>query len=114
MPLNQLCFEKILPLYERLTDRSLLSRCDRYLAQNANKSLHSAIWSKCAKEVFVAKGRVKCAASISVCEYNFGTRRTIVEIMKQTGLTIGGNALMISDKIDDRKLKRAVHKTTER
>lgn len=113
-PLNKLCFTKILPLYERLTEESLLIRCSRCLTQNANESLHSIIWSKCPKEVFVAKSRVKIAASIAICEYNVGTRRTVAEIMKQAGLPIGMTSLSIAHKRDTKRLAKGVEKATEK
>lgn len=82
-PINALCLEKILPLYQRLTDESLLLRCSRCATQNANESLHSCIWNKCPKQNFVGKERVKLAASLAVCEYNFGCQKTISALMNE-------------------------------
>lgn len=111
-PLNKYCFEKILPLYERLTEESLLTRCARCLTQNANESLHSVIWSKCPKEVFVSKTKIQIAASIAISEYNLGTQRTVVEILQNLGLLIGQITLTIAKKIDARRLKQGSEKET--
>lgn len=113
-PLNQLCFDKIQPLYERLTEESLLARCARCLTQNANESLHSIIWSKCAKEVFVSKTRVQIAAAIGVGEFNLGTKRTVVELLKNLGLTSGQTTLEIANEIDKRRLTQGTKKETEK
>lgn len=113
-PLNQLCFNEILPLYERLTEESLLTRCARCLTQNANESLHSVLWNRCSKEIFVSKTRVRFAASIGVSEYNLGTTRTIVELLKDLGLSSGQITLKIANGIDRRRLTHGAKKATEK
>ena len=37
------------PIYERLTDFSLLARCKQHLTQNANESFHHTVWTRCSK-----------------------------------------------------------------
>ncbi|KYM94182.1 hypothetical protein ALC62_15193 [Cyphomyrmex costatus] len=113
-PLNQLCFKKILPLYQRLTEDSLLLRCSRCLTQNVNESLHNVIWSRCSKEVFVGNSRVKIAASLTVCEYNLGTTRTVCDIMKKLGLSAGSEILRLTNEADSRRLARGIEKSTEK
>ncbi|GFX26275.1 uncharacterized protein TNCV_948741 [Trichonephila clavipes] len=81
-PINEKFLTKILPIYQRLASNELLERCIRCGTQNANESLHSMIWAKCPKEIFVNKRRVKRAVTEAVCEYNKGTVRTIVETQK--------------------------------
>ncbi|GFY18878.1 uncharacterized protein TNCV_3875661 [Trichonephila clavipes] len=48
--------EKIMPVYQRLASDTILERCVAGKTQNSNESLHSCIWRKCPKEVFVSKG----------------------------------------------------------
>ncbi|GFW15752.1 uncharacterized protein TNCV_3582501 [Trichonephila clavipes] len=71
-PINEKFLTKILPIYQRLASNELLERCIRCGTQNANESLHSMIWAKCPKEIFVNKRRVKRAVTEAVCEYNKG------------------------------------------
>ncbi|GFU79078.1 uncharacterized protein TNCV_304491 [Trichonephila clavipes] len=71
-PINEKFLPKILPIYQRLASNELLERCIRCGTQNANESLHSMIWAKCPKEIFVNKRRVKRAVTEAVCEYNKG------------------------------------------
>ncbi|GFW76190.1 uncharacterized protein TNCV_3800251 [Trichonephila clavipes] len=52
-PINEKFLTKILPIYQRLASNELLERCIRCGTQNANESLHSMIWAKCPKEIFV-------------------------------------------------------------
>lgn len=113
-PINQLCLDKILPLYTRLTDESLLKRCTRCLTQNANESLHSIIWNRCPKETYVSAKRVKVAASISVCEYNVGSYKVISEIMKNLGLKYGYLTAQVSAKKDIVALQQAELKNSKK
>ncbi|GFT19931.1 uncharacterized protein TNCV_4993571 [Trichonephila clavipes] len=104
-PINEKFLPKILPIYQRLASNELLERCIRCGTQNANKSLHSMIWAKCPKEIFVNKRRVKRAVTEAVCEYNKGTVRTIVETQKALGVATGGSTKQLATILDCRKQK---------
>ena len=39
--------EKLLPVYERLSNEQLLERCSRVSTLNANESLNEVIWWRC-------------------------------------------------------------------
>ncbi|GFS95079.1 uncharacterized protein TNCV_341511 [Trichonephila clavipes] len=104
-PINEKFLTKILPIYQRLASNELLERCIRCETQNANESLHSMIWAKCPKEIFVNKRRVKRAVTEAVCEYNKGTVRTIVETQKALGVATGGSTKQLATILDCRKQK---------
>ncbi|GFT52485.1 uncharacterized protein TNCV_14641 [Trichonephila clavipes] len=104
-PINEKFLPKILPIYQRLASNELLERCIRCGTQNANESLHSMIWAKCRKEIFVNKRRVKRAVTEAVCEYNKGTVRTIVETQKALGVATGGSTKQLATILDCRKQK---------
>lgn len=57
-PLTVSVVTKILPVYQRLASDTLLGRCTDGKTQNTNESLHSVIWSKCPKEIFVCKKKI--------------------------------------------------------
>ncbi|GFS79952.1 uncharacterized protein TNCV_750941 [Trichonephila clavipes] len=104
-PINEKFLPKILPIYQRLASNELLERCIRCGTQNANESLHSMIWAKCPKEIFVNKRRVKRVVTEAVCEYNKGTVRTIVETQKALGVATGGSTKQLATILDCRKQK---------
>ncbi|GFS87743.1 uncharacterized protein TNCV_4213711 [Trichonephila clavipes] len=104
-PINEKFLPKILPIYQRLASNELLERCIRCGTQNANESLHSMIWAKCPKEIFVNKIHVKRAVTEAVCEYNKGTVRTIVETQKAFGVATGGSTKQLATILDCRKQK---------
>ncbi|GFX03217.1 uncharacterized protein TNCV_1701011 [Trichonephila clavipes] len=104
-PINEKFLTKILTIYQRLASNELLERCIRCGTQNANESLHSMIWAKCPKEIFVNKRRVKRAVTEAVCKYNKGTVRTIVETQKALGVATGGSTKQLATILDCRKQK---------
>ncbi|GFS95888.1 uncharacterized protein TNCV_2259491 [Trichonephila clavipes] len=104
-PINEKFLSKILPNYQRLASNELLERCIRCGTQNANESLHSMIWAKCPKEIFVNKRCVKRAVTEAVCEYNKGTVRTIVETQKALDVATGCSMKRLATILDCRKQK---------
>ncbi|GFV29195.1 uncharacterized protein TNCV_4602271 [Trichonephila clavipes] len=68
---------KIVPVYQRLASNEILLRCVSGKTQNANESLHSCIWRKCPKDVFVSKKRINLAVTAAVSEVNIGYVETL-------------------------------------
>ncbi|GFS64115.1 uncharacterized protein TNCV_3944891 [Trichonephila clavipes] len=64
--------EKIMPVYERLALDTILERCVAGKTQNSNESLHSCIWRKCSKEVFISKRRLEIAVTDVIERQNLG------------------------------------------
>ncbi|GFV48003.1 uncharacterized protein TNCV_4150891 [Trichonephila clavipes] len=64
--------EKIMPVYQRLASDTILERCVAGKTQNSNESLHSCIWRKCPKEVFVSKRRLEIAVTDAIEKHNLG------------------------------------------
>ena len=62
----------LMPIYERLSEDQLLSRCVSGKTQNANECLHSLIWARCAKDHFASRKRVQSAVATAAREFNFG------------------------------------------
>ncbi|GFU42694.1 uncharacterized protein TNCV_3138971 [Trichonephila clavipes] len=66
--LSEAVVAKIMPVYQRLASNEILLRCVSGKTQNANESLHSCIWRKCPKDVFVSKKRIDLAVTAAVSE----------------------------------------------
>lgn len=105
-PLKAEMLDLMLPIYQRLSDDTLLERCARCLTQNANESLHSRIWNKCPKDTFPGKQYVEAAAAAAICEYNYGYEETTTKILEKSGLSVGQNTKTIDNKQDVCRLKR--------
>ena len=62
----------LMPIYERLSEDQLLSRCVSGKTQNENGCLHSLVWARCTKDRFASLKRVQLAVFTAVREFNFG------------------------------------------
>ena len=59
-------------VYNRLTERSLLERCERSTTQNVNEALNGTIWRMCPKESFCNRTTVETAVYLAVIKFNDG------------------------------------------
>jgi len=51
-PLPRDAAERLVPLFDRLTNADLLERCMTLSISKANESLHSVVWKRTSKAVF--------------------------------------------------------------
>ena len=58
----------MVPVYERMSDTNLLGRMVKGKTQNANESLHSVIWSRCPKTIFVGVRQSMWCCGICYCQ----------------------------------------------
>ncbi|GFX25917.1 uncharacterized protein TNCV_2899431 [Trichonephila clavipes] len=69
---------KIIPVYpQRLASNEILLCCVSGKTQNANESLHSCVWRKCPKDVFVSKKKFELAVMAALSEVNIGYVETL-------------------------------------
>lgn len=64
------------PVFERLSDENLLTRCTEGNTQNASESLHSVICTQTSKNAITSLNSVKRAVAGAVAVYNQGRRAT--------------------------------------
>ncbi|CAN7944596.1 unnamed protein product, partial [Ixodes hexagonus] len=64
--------KELVPLYNRLSDKTLLARCCRMRTQNANESYNALVWKRCPKTEFASLRTVETAAAMAVLEFNLG------------------------------------------
>ncbi|GFU93929.1 uncharacterized protein TNCV_2453001 [Trichonephila clavipes] len=100
---------KIMPVYQRLASNEILFRCVSGKTQNANESLHSCIWRKCPKDVFVSKKRINLAVTAAVSEVNIG----YVETLKLNNNEMVDAAFKIAHRRDNRRLSQRKRKASE-
>jgi len=65
--------KRMVPIFQRLSEESLLQRCSRHGTQNPNESLHNLIWRLCPKIDFVGRKTVETAVLLSLCQFSMGT-----------------------------------------
>lgn len=95
--------EALLPVYERLSDRSLLQRCLRGKTQNSNESLHSVIWSLISKEQHSSLFAVQAAVAEAVLRFNAGNKHSAASILQELGMNATNTGKMRTAEKDKRR-----------
>lgn len=106
-PLPMDVVKKILPVYERLTDRKLLERCLQNRTQNSNESLNGKIWSKCPKTRCASLRTVRLAVEQALLEFNAGLEYANKSMQHHLGLSQGENIVARSRTVDRTRINEA-------
>ena len=98
--------QKMVPLFNRLTDAKLLQRCVRGKTQNPNESLHNLIWRLCPKTKYVGKNTITNAVCMAICQFSAGSsfREALCKVL---GFAPGIYLEEGSMKKDIRRIKNA-------
>ncbi|KAH8038702.1 hypothetical protein HPB51_002846 [Rhipicephalus microplus] len=96
----------MLPIYERLSQKSLLQRCLGAKTQNASESFHSILWSLMPKEQDSSLIAVETALHEAVLRYNAGCCKATQVISDSIGLQPGHLAIQRAREKDALRLKK--------
>lgn len=99
------------PVYESLTDESLLERCLGNNTQNNNESFNSCVWQLVPKHQFSGKKIVDIAACCAACTFNEGFK-AILKMMDVMGIKIGPYADQLARDRDERRIYKADRQST--
>ena len=105
--------EIIEPIYEALSEESLLSKCLDSYTQNPNESLNNLIWKRCPKKVYQGKKIVELWAASAVTQFNDGAS-SIAAVLKRMGIIPGKNSRAASLAIAEEKSSERVKKRRKR
>ena len=86
MPWNQnlakLSFEfwvaKVKPVYQRLSEDSLLEKCLHGKTQNQNEAVNGMVWERIPKEVFVGADLLEFGLFDAISHFNIGARAVLL------------------------------------
>ena len=106
-------FNLLKPIFDRLSDVTLLQRCLKGITQNQNESLHGMVWRRCPKTCFSGKRKVKIAACLSVGNFNIGAS-AIADVMKALKINCGQQTSRYLRKMDNIRLKDAAIKVSNK
>ena len=101
------------PIFSRLSQSELLSRCLLGLTQNQNESLNGLLWARLSKTAFCGRRKVKIGVCETVCVANTGAASKAV-IMEKAGIDIGSNMLKGLRYEDKMRIKNAACKISLR
>lgn len=102
----------IKPVFEALSDDSLLSKCTHGGMQNSNESFHHLIWNRCPKSVFVGRMRLAVAVYDAAIVYNEGEMGRL-PIFQMLGLEQGVVMKTGFRRIDRKQVLSAEKQVTE-
>ena len=105
-PLARNVAEAIKPIYERMSQNSLLEKTRHWKTQNANECtcVNGQIWARCPKTVHVGVGRVKAAVSSAVSYFNQGCSH-----LAQVTTDLGVSPAMTLKKFQEKQDKKEMH-----
>ncbi|GFS75683.1 uncharacterized protein TNCV_3424331 [Trichonephila clavipes] len=95
--------------YERAIAKALdtiLERCVAGKTQNSNESLHSCIWRKCPKEVFVSKRRLEIEVTDAIEKHNLGYVKSLEA--KEDSCLNDSFSLTIAERQDKRRISQNI------
>ena len=105
--------KELKPIFMRLTNDDLLSRCLNGLTQNQNESINGILWSKCPKTKFCSKTKVELAVSETICQFNAGSIEDSA-LHDMYGYNATTNMLESLQIIDKERIRHAAKKITEK
>ena len=97
---------KLVPIFQRLTEKHLLKRCIRSKTQNLNESLHGLLWRFCPKITFVGRQMVEIAARMALCQFTKGATFRLT-LFKFLGIEPGHHMTEGTLKKSIERLKKA-------
>ena len=80
--------ELLEPIYDRLSSRSLLSKCVGGYTQNACESFNALLWKRCSKDTFSGRTHLDFAAADAVLHFNQGKNGHAM-IFPNMGIEVG-------------------------
>ncbi|KAJ8032104.1 hypothetical protein HOLleu_25526 [Holothuria leucospilota] len=89
------------PIFERLSEKSLLQRCLPGFSQNANESFNALIWKRCPKHLWRGPYSVKVSTNLAVLQFNSGALQSRNRMLSSLNLQGGAHtnqSLLRKDK----------------
>ncbi|XP_076444868.1 uncharacterized protein LOC143282880 [Babylonia areolata] len=89
-PLSADVARAIRPIYDRMSELSLLNRIKHGCTQNANECVNGQIWARCPKTVHVGASRINAAVTSAVSHFNQGCFH-LSQVLKKLGSAPSSN-----------------------
>ncbi|XP_037512469.2 uncharacterized protein LOC119389334 [Rhipicephalus sanguineus] len=101
----------IFPIYKRLTDENLPTRCIQGKTQNAAESLNSKIWLLCPKTRFASRHVVEMATAMAVLWFNRG-HSSFERVLEELGVLPPHDLVALGTSQDSTRQKKMSQKLT--
>ena len=103
---------KVKPIYQRLSDKTLIKKCLHGKTQNQNESLNALVWQRVPKEVFVAKETIEFGLYDAIAHFNNGAQ-IVLSLYKALGISPGKYTEAGCETLDRDRLYKAAYKEEE-
>lgn len=100
------------PIYNELSEPSLLSKCLHGKTQNNNECLNKLIWDRCSKEVFVGNLTIEDAVYCAVAQFNDGNV-SVLKHFEKLGITPGRFTSSAAGAVDQKRIYWSDLKSSE-
>ena len=101
------------PIYVRLSDDSLLTKCLDGKTQNQNESLNGMIWDRLPKGVFVGPDTLRLGVCDAIGHFNIGCQAAINVLVNQ-GMQPGKFCIKELQGTDRLRIHKSVYKTVNK
>ena len=110
-PLPEVIGNAVIPLFQRLSDRSLLEKCADGYTQNQNEALNNLIWMFCPKTGYAGSTTIETSVSLAVCIFNNGYT-ALERIAQRLGIPGNEYCSKFIEKLDEERIKFAERKSS--
>ena len=111
--LPEVFMEELAPIFTRLSQDNLLSRCLKGITQNQNEAINGMLWSKCPKIKFCGARKVTIAVCETIALFNTGAASKAI-VMDIFGITPGSNTMKALRLQDQSRIKAASKKVSDK
>ena len=111
--LPEVFLKELQPIFKRLSNDDLLSRCLKGITQNQNESANGQLWSRCPKTKFCGVRKVRIAVCETVAVFNTGAANK-AEVLGMCGVAAGQNMMKALRKEDQNRIRNAEKKISEK
>ena len=105
--------EAIKPIYERLSNRTLLAKCLEGWTQNNNECFHSLLWSLCPKVKWASLKTVETCLALAVQRFNRGSSANLA-LLKKIEITPAKGVGAYAEQQDIVRVKAATRKSSNK
>ncbi|XP_028414795.1 uncharacterized protein LOC114537882 [Dendronephthya gigantea] len=110
LPINVVAAIK--PIYAKLSNNELLSKCLDCKTQNQNESFNGMVWNRLPKQVFVGSDVLHLGVYDAVSHFNIGARASI-KIFERMNISSGDHCLAQCSTADKQRIQSAERKSEE-
>ena len=108
------------PIFEELSNVTLLNKCTHGLSQNVNIFLNKMIWEWCSKTTYVEQETVAHATYLAILKFNDGDIN-LLKILSELDITPGMSITLLleftskgAQECDDHQIKLSAKKSSEK